>query len=175
MAYERPPQDPIVYTHQDFGAAYFDANLPNSYERMWMVARAINFDLGNYNKFYSNPDRASKKRYLKNFLRFADGPLNYMFWHTVRYWQNGTFRMLPFYWLICFGGTWWVNGGNRYRGASHTAMENTFSGHSQWEFPTETFSFNKNLTALFHDHEFMMDKGMTSQKAAPPYPKLLCP
>ena len=63
MAYDKPPQDPIVYTHQDFGAAYFDANLPNSYERMWMVARAINFDFHNYNKFYSNPDRASKKRF----------------------------------------------------------------------------------------------------------------
>lgn len=171
MAYDRPPDDPVVYTHRDFGAAYFEAALPNSYERMWMVARAINFDLGNYNKYYSNPDIASKKRYLKNFFRFADGPINYLFWHTLPYWQSGRFKLMPLYWGLCFLGTWWIVGGNNSRGATEKALERTYSGHQQWEFATETFSFNKNLTFLFHEHEFNMDKGMISQKSAAPYPR----
>mgnify|MGYP000005050883 CR=1 FL=1 len=171
MAHDRFPENPVVFTHKDFGAANFDANLPNSYERMWMVCRAINFDLDNYNKLYANPDVALKKRYSKNFLRFAESPLNYLYWHTLRYWQNGTFKLLPFYFSITVLATWWISGSNNYRGSVHTALERTYEGHQQYEFPIETFSFNKKLTLQFHEHEFMMDKGMISQKAAPPYPK----
>jgi hypothetical protein len=173
MAHDKAPQDPVIYTHKDFGQSYFATNLPNSYERMWMVARAINFDIDGYNRSYNSADRAQKKRYSKNFLRLVDSPINYVYWHTLKYWQNGTFRFLPMFWLLSFGTAWWVSGGNNYRGSIHTAIENVARGHQQWEHPTEHFTYNKNLTLLFHEHEFMMDKGLVSQKAAPPYPKFV--
>ena len=48
MDQDKPPYNPIVHTHKDFGASFFVENVPNGYERMWMVARAINFDVENY-------------------------------------------------------------------------------------------------------------------------------
>jgi len=72
MAYDKAPVDPVVYTHKEFGASFFEGNLPNSYERMWMVMRAINFDVDNVNRLYLNPDRALRKRYLRNVFRALD-------------------------------------------------------------------------------------------------------
>ena len=69
MSVDKPPYDPVIYSGKDIGASGFQVGLPNSMERMWMVARAINFDFSNYNKLHSTPDRALKKRYLKNVFR----------------------------------------------------------------------------------------------------------
>jgi len=46
-----------------------------------------------------------------------------------------------------------------------------YKGHADVEVPIEYFTFNKSLTFFFHDHEFMMDKGLISGKAAPPLPR----
>jgi hypothetical protein len=171
MAYDKPPSDPVILSHKDFGAAYFEANLPNSYERMWMVARAINFDFDNYNKLYSTPDIATKKRYVKNAFRFFDSPLNYIYWHSIRYFQNGTFRFLPIYWGICFGSAWWFMGSTQYKASVGIQLEKVFKGKARTETPVEHFTFNKNLTLFFHEHEFMMDKGLVSQKSVTPQAK----
>merc|ERR1719264_665791 len=64
-----------------------------------MVARAINFDVENYNRAYNAPDRALKKRYSKNFIRFVDNPLAYTFWHARPYMESGAFKFLPFFWF----------------------------------------------------------------------------
>jgi hypothetical protein len=57
------------------------------------------------------------------------------------------------------------------RNSQFSAFERVMKGHQQWEFPVEVFSHNKNLGLLMHEHEFNMDKGLVSQKAAPPYKK----
>lgn len=171
MAQDKAPSDPLVYTHRDFGAAYFVVNLPNSYERMWMVARAINFDVENYNKIYNNPDRAMKKRYIRNFIRFLDQPLSYVYWHSLPYWRSGTIRFLPLYWAFCFIGTWWVMGSTLYQGAVDRSREAVRAGHKRYETPVEEKSWSHYNAMLFHEHEYSMDKGMVSQKGAPPYPK----
>ena len=171
MAVDKAPENPYVYTHRDFGAAYFVRNLPNSYERMWMVARAINFDVENYNKIYNVPDRAMKKRYIRNFLRFVDQPLQYTYWHSLPYFRSGTIRFLPLYFAVCFVGTWWVTGSTLYQNAVDRARERVRDGHERYETPVEHRSFSHFQAMLFHEHEFSMDKGLISQKGVPPYPK----
>lgn len=168
MDSDKPPYDPVVHTHKDFGASFFVENVPNGYERMWMVARAINFDVENYNRAYNAPDRALKKRYSKNFIRFVDNPLAYTFWHARPYMESGAFKFLPFFWFCTIGLTWWNLGKRLYRSSAFESHERVFSGHQQWEAPTEQFTYNKNLSLYVHEHEFMMDKGLVSQKAAPP-------
>jgi hypothetical protein len=138
---------------------------------MWMVARAINFDVENYNRVYNTADRALKKRYSKNFIRLVDNPFAYMFWHSRPYMQSGAFKFLPFFWFITIGVTWWEMGKMNYRNSLFTAYEGVMSGHRQWEFPVEVFNHDKSNSLLMHEHEFMMDKGLVSQKAAPPYKK----
>lgn len=173
MAHDKAPFDPVILQHKDFGAAYFETNLPNSYERMWMVARAINFDFDNYNKLYSTPDIATKKRYSKNFFRFLDSPVNYVYWHSIRHWMNGSFRFLPLYWGLCYGLTWWVSGAALYKSSAHAQLEKVYRGNVSTEAPVEHFTYNKNLTLFFHEHEFMMDKGLVSQKSVPPFAKFV--
>ena len=150
MAQDKAPSEPLIYTHRDFGAAYFVTNLPNSYERMWMVARAINFDVENYNKIYNNPDRGMKKRYLRNFIRFVDQPLSYLYWHSLPYWRSGTIRFLPLYFSFCFIGTWWVMGSTLYQGSVDRAREEVRGGHKRYENPMEEKSFSHFNAMLFH-------------------------
>lgn len=173
MAYDKPPQDPIVFTHRDIGAAGFNVSLPNSYERMWMVGRAINFDMTNYNKLYSNPDKALKKRYMKNVMRLIDNPLSYIIWHSYPYLRSGKIKILPLYFFIMYGSAFLANGRQRHQGATLTAYEKMWAGHERFEYPVEVHSKNHNLAFNFHDHEFSANKGMVSQKAAPPFHKFV--
>mmetsp|Transcript_30983 Transcript_30983/g.30639 ORF Transcript_30983/g.30639 Transcript_30983/m.30639 type:complete len:173 (+) Transcript_30983:114-632(+) len=138
---------------------------------MWMVGRAINFDFTNYNKFYSNPDKGTKNRYLKNFMRFVDSPINYVFWHTLPYWQTGKFKFLIAWWMVTYGGVFLISGRLRTQASAMDAGESTYQGHTQWEFPVETYSQSKMMTFYFHDHEYNGDKGKISQKAALPNQK----
>jgi hypothetical protein len=173
MAYDKPTEDPIMYTHRDFGAANFDRSLPNAYERMFMICRAINFDLGNYNKLYSTPDYPSKRRYIKAVFRFLDNPISFLGSELRPYFLSGKIRMLPFYWFLTMGFTWWFVGRYMGRTAELIAIDQVYSGHKAIETPVENFSGSKLLSMLFHHTEGNAAKGMISSKNVLPSP-LFC-
>lgn len=110
MASDKPPVDPDFYTHKEFGAAFFDVTLPNSYERMWMVMRAINFESDKYNRVYNVADKALKRRYLRNFFRLVDNPIGYVFWHSRPYFESGAIKLMPMFWAFSFFATFWYMG-----------------------------------------------------------------
>lgn len=170
MAYEKPSDNPIVYTHKDFGAAFFDRALPNSYERMFMICRAINYDLTNYNKLYSTPDLANRRRYMRNLFRLADHPVRYVFWKTLPYWQSGKLRMFPVFWFCCYIGGWWFAGSAFAKSAKRQAMEEVYEGHRSIETGIEEFSNSRMLSLYFHESEGNSAKGMLSAKSYPPMP-----
>ena len=170
MAYEKPSENPIVYTHKDFGAAFFEQNLPNAYERMYMVCRAINFDLGNYNKLYSTPDYPNKRRYVRNVFRLLDHPFAYLFWKTKPYFDSGKIRMFPFYWGLTLFMTWWVSGHTFARNAQARAVEDTYEGHANSENSIEVFDNSRMLGLFFHNSEGNSSKGLISNKCFPPLP-----
>ena len=170
MAYEKPSENPIVYTHKDFGAAYFERTLPNAYERMFMICRAINYDLGNYNKLYSNPDLASKRRYMRNLFRFLDHPISYVIWKSAPYVQSGKIRVLPLFWTLTYLGTWWISGKVFARSNFQEAVENVYEGHQFVEVANEEFGNSRMYTMYFHESEGNGAKGMISSKNYPPMP-----
>ena len=171
MAYDRPPENPIVYTHKDFGSAFFDQNLPNSNERMFMICRAINYDLGNYNKLYSTPDYAQRRRYLKNAGRFLDNPIAYVLWKSGPYWLSGKLRVLPVWWALTYVSTWWFAGKTFAKAAKEVAIDKVYMGHQATEVSVEAFSYSRLLTLFFHESEGNASKGLISSKNYPPLPQ----
>lgn len=168
MAYEKPSENPIVYTHKDFGAAFFDRSLPNAYERMFMICRAVNYDMTNYNKLYSTPDLANKRRYLKNFFRFVDHPLRYIVWKVLPYLKSGKIRTFPAFWFMCYIGGWWFAGSAFAKSAAREARERVYEGHDAIESPIEEFSYSRMSTLYFHESEGNAAKGLVSGKNYPP-------
>jgi len=170
MAYDKAPENPIVYTHKEFGAAYFDRSLPNAYERMFMICRAINFDFDNYNKNYSSPDVASKRRYVRNFFRFADHPVRYIFWKILPYLKSGKLRFLPVYWFTIYMSGFWYAGESLAFSSRGNARENVYSGHALMEHGKETFNYERTSSLFFHHSEGNATKGLTSNISVPPSP-----
>lgn len=168
MAYDKAPENPIVYTHKEFGAAYFDRSLPNAYERMFMICRSINYDFDNYNKNYSTPDVATKRRYWRNFFRFLDHPMRYFFWKSKPYFLSGKIRFFPMYWFVLYIGTWWQAGGHLASAAHQVANENVYSGKAQFEFTNETFTYDRTQAMHFHHSEGNASKGLMSNLSVPP-------
>lgn len=168
MAYEKPTEDPIVYTHRDFGSAFFERNVPNATERMFMVCRAINFDLGNYNKLYSSPDVSQRRRYMKNVFRLLDHPTSYIFWKTLPYFQSGKLRFLPVYWGLMYSFAFWTAGKEFAKAAHLAAMEKTLEGHTMHEEVLEEFTNDRMSSMFFHETEGNAGKGLMSSKNYPP-------
>ena len=170
MAYEKPSENPIVYTHKEFGAAFFDQALPNANERMFMICRAINYDFDNYNKNYRSPDVANKRRYMRNVFRFLDNPIRYIFWKIQPYLQSGKIRMLPFYWFTTFIGTWWIAGAELAENSKMIQIENVKQGFSEKEHKTEIFTYDRILTQNFNHSEGNATKGLASNLNVAPSP-----
>jgi hypothetical protein len=167
MAYEKPSENPIVYTHKDFGAAFFDRALPNAYERMFMISRAINYDMTSFNKLYSTPDYGNRRRYLKNAFRFFDHPIRYVFWKMLPYWASGKLRMFPLYWAALYLPAWWISGSTFARIGRVQAAEDVYEGHKHIETSVEEFSNSRMLSLWFHESEGNAAKGMISSKNYP--------